>query len=257
MNLEDTISYLSSAVRAGDEYVASLRPTATDLSLKRTPWPVTAADPFPFDRVLRVFAAQSALQGEPDLEPSIELIESLQLALTWDRVIVAVSEEIVRRSTEPAFRGEATLRELVGLPAQSTYFQVCWAAGGMRFMGVWVCRDRLGESGDPIVVLRFVPEAGRPGDEVVFDVPADAARWDELAARLGTAFTDASGAAESPATQRLTEQFWERVAATKGLVALLCALCTPASQARWVADAGVVQAAGGETQPFLRVNARL
>lgn len=257
MSLEDTISYLASAVVPGDQYVASLRPTVADLSLKRTLWPVTPEDPFPFDRVLQVFAAQSALQGEPEQDPSIELIESLQLALTWDRVIVDVPQDLVGLFAQQSPGGDATLFSLAGLPAQASYFQLPWAAGGMRFMGAWVCRDRLGETGEPIVVLRLVPEGGRAGDEIVFDVPADATSWDELVTSRGNAFTDPSGAGESPSTLRLIEQYWERVEATKGLVALLCAICTPASQARWSVDVDAGHDAGGATLPFRRVEARL
>ncbi|MBA4281677.1 hypothetical protein [Ralstonia sp.] len=227
----DHMAYLRSAVALGDAFVATLNSRTRDLSIKKLPWPLDDNTRFPFERVLQMTFAQAAIEGDPDREPDIALINSAQISLAWDRVVRMIPSALAADFASGAVPANADMRRLFDLPSQITYFGLDWRVGANRFHGLWVKRDRHPISGDLKLLVQLVGGESTEAASATFVLP-HLASWDEAVAHAWADLArDLSMASGPDSAQRMAE-FTAKAYEWESLFALLWALSDAESFSR-------------------------
>lgn len=151
-------THLVDQLQGGEDFLKTLHKDARAVSLTRLVAPVGDDTRFPFDRVLAMAIASEALYGHVDFEPSVELLDSLQKVLAWDRVINVVRPETAARYHQAGLPRGHSLDRFFLIPAQVAYFALHWSVFGDQFNGVWIIRDREGDK--PHVTVRLTGGSG-------------------------------------------------------------------------------------------------
>lgn len=169
----DHTTHLADQLRSGEDFLKTIHRDARAVSLSRLNRPVPDNTRFPFDRVLAMAVASQALRGHAEFEPSVELLDSLQKALAWDRVINVVRPEMASSYIQAGLPRRHSLDRFFHVPAQATYFALPWSIFGDVFNGVWLIRDR--EDERQHVTVQLTGGSGQ-GPEIRL---ADVRTWDE------------------------------------------------------------------------------
>ena len=194
-NMELTINHAQALSRAdaeGEAFRAALHPAANGMATQRMGTSSDSAA-YSFERVLQIAIADAALKGDPDYQPSESLLNSLQLAMAWDRTIVAIEASVAKSYRGCGLPSLHDLNRLALLPG-AAYFAIPWVLDGHEFHGLWVIRDQHPETLVPYIRMRLVggSEVHPAAAEICFPLVAsweEALRlsWADIARTLATA----------------------------------------------------------------------
>jgi hypothetical protein len=230
MGNQDAFSHVqqvSAELRPGWEFTRQMKPGTAGLAAKRLQWPLAEDTCYPFDRVLQMQVAESAFAGSTnDTVDLFELGRSIQLALSWDRVIVMVDDGLVTEFHARPLPQEHDLRWIFRLPAQAMYFGLTWQIFGKTFRGLWVTRDRHPTTGEPCVRLQLIggTDAGAP--RATLTLP-QRSTWDESILQASADTARELGWIDEPDSASRLNKFAASAAQWETLVALLYELSSP------------------------------
>jgi hypothetical protein len=226
---EDDFSHVQQVItelRAGMEFTSQMKPGTAGLAAKRLQWPLAEDAHYPFDRVLQMQIAESAFAGRANDAIDLELSRSIQLALSWDRVIVMLADDLVAEFHARPLPQEHDLRWIFRLPAQSRYFGLTWQIYGKTFHGLWVTRDRHPTTGEPNVRLQLTggTDAGAP--RATLTLP-QRSTWDAAILQASADTARELGWIDEPNSASRLNQFVASAAQWETLVALLYEISSP------------------------------
>ena len=222
----DHTSHLIDQLLLGEQFLRTLHKDARAVSLARLSSPPRDDTRFPFDRVLAMAIASEALWGQREFEPSVDLLDSLQKALTWDRVINVVRPETADRYARAGLPLGHSLDRFFQIPAQATYFAIRWTIFGEVFNGVWLIRDRDGDQ--PHITVRLTGAAG-PCPEIRL---AAVQTWDEALRAAWLLVTRNTNLGQGKDGARNMNVYLATHAQWESLLALLYDLADPVAVAR-------------------------
>lgn len=181
-------------LRPGQALLEGMMP---DLAARVAAVPMNPADkpvqptpevPYPFDLVLRMCLAQRLVRGQASEPIQVLLVQSAQLGLSWDRVVLRVHPDLAQAYRFRAVGSAAAFEHLFRTPRQTYYVAHEGRIGPVRFRGLWVVRDIDTASREVVLNVYPVPVDAAAGDLSYLDTaPAltvpRAASWDEAVAK--------------------------------------------------------------------------
>lgn len=218
--------YIQELLAAGQAFAARMEPGVPNLALLRCRGPRVQDTPYPFERALMMQIAQSAIEGNPNAEPDLEVVSSILLHFAWDRVVTVVPEEFSARFSGTGLPIEHDLGRIWRLPAQATYFAATFQAFDREFVGMWVVRDLHATTDQPTLRVDLVTKQVQDNKKIQLSLSRES-NWDRAVQLEWGSVSRELDLSKDPQSATKMNSYFATMAGFEPIVAMLYELCAP------------------------------